>query len=235
MIPKKVQEKPELKFSGRMAAEDRRQQILDVAQQLFSQKGFRGTTTKEIALAADVNEAIIFRHFATKRDLYAAIMDQKAQSPAVQEMRSQFEEAIKAGDDRQVFESLAFTLLEFHEHDDMAMRILLYSALEGHELAEMIYRNHISKTHRQLAEYVKKRVAEGAFRRVDPMTAVRCFLGTIINHIMFKKFFCRYDDQPTNLTNRQAAAAFTDLFLASMTNFEHETQRHRRKLGRQLR
>ncbi|MEP7340499.1 MAG: TetR/AcrR family transcriptional regulator [Acidobacteriota bacterium] len=229
MIPKKIQEKPELKLSGRMAAEDRRQQILEVALQLFSQKGFRGTTTKEIALAAGVNEAIIFRHFATKGDLYVAIIDHKAKSPAVQTMRTAFDEAIKAGDDRRVFESLAFTLLEFHEHDDMAMRILLYSALEGHEMAEMIYRNHISKTHRQLADYIKKRIAEGAFRRVDPMTAVRCFLGTIINHVMFKKFFCRYDDEPMNLTNRQAAERFTDLFLASMTNLDHETQRQRRK------
>jgi AcrR family transcriptional regulator len=229
MIPKKIQEKPELKLSGRMAAEDRRQQILEVALQLFSQKGFRGTTTKEIALAAGVNEAIIFRHFATKSDLYVAIMDQKAKSPAVQTMRATFDEAIKAGDDRRVFESLAFTLLEFHEQDDMAMRILLYSALEGHEMAEMIYRNHISKTHRQLADYIKKRIAEGAFRRIDPMTAVRCFLGTIINHVMFKKFFCRYDDEPMNLTNRQASERFTDLFLASMTNLDHETQRQRRK------
>lgn len=218
-----------MKLSGRMAAEDRRQQILEVALQLFSQKGFRGTTTKEIALAAGVNEAIIFRHFATKSDLYTAIMDQKAKSPAVQTMRATFDEAIKAGDDRRVFESLAFTLLEFHEHDDMAMRILLYSALEGHEMAEMIYRNHISKTHRQLADYIKKRIAAGAFRRIDPMTAVRCFLGTIINHVMFKKFFCRYDDEPMNMTNRQASERFTDLFLASMTNLDHETQRQRRK------
>lgn len=229
MIPKKVQEKPEPKLSGRMAAEDRRQQILDVALQLFSQKGFRGTTTKEIALAAGVNEAIIFRHFATKRELYTAIMDCKAKSPAIQAMRNVFDEAMKSGDDRRVFESLAQTLLEFHEQDDMAMRILLYSALEGHELAEMIYRNHISKTHHQLAEYVKKRIADGAFRRIDPMTAVRCFMGMIINHVMFKKFFCHYDSEPANLTNRQAAERFTDLFLASMTNFDHNTPRHRRK------
>ena len=73
-------------------------------------------------MAAGVNEAIIFRHFATKSELYTAIMDQKAKSPAVQALRTKFEEAITAGDDRRVFESLAFTMLEFHEQDDMAMR-----------------------------------------------------------------------------------------------------------------
>lgn len=212
-----------------MAAEDRRQQILEVAVQLFSQKGFRGTTTKEIAMAAGVNEAIIFRHFATKSELYTAIMDRKACSDEVQAMQSALKEAMDAGDDRQVFERLAFHMLEFHEHDDTAMRLLLYSALEGHELAEMIFRNHISKMHRQLAEYVKRRVADGAFRRIDPVVAVRGFIGMIINQVMYKKFFERCGGQPLNLTNRQAAERFADLFLASMTNHSYDHQRIRRK------
>ncbi|MCU1327285.1 MAG: transcriptional regulator, TetR family, partial [Bryobacterales bacterium] len=58
-----------------MAAEDRRRQLIETAIDLFSQKGFAGTTTREIAAAAGVTEAIIFRHFATKQDLYAAILD----------------------------------------------------------------------------------------------------------------------------------------------------------------
>jgi AcrR family transcriptional regulator len=215
---KKPDEANGLRPASRMAAEDRRQQILAVAVKLFSQKGFRGTTTKEIALAAGVNEAIIFRHFATKSDLYAAIIDCKAGSADVKAVKHAIKEAVDSGDDRQLFETVAFHLLEFHEHDDEAMRLLLYSALEGHELAEMIFRNHISKAQRQLAEYVKRRISEGAFRRVDPGSAVRGFLGMIINHIMHKKFF-RYDgNEALSITNRQAAERFTEFFLASMTN-----------------
>jgi AcrR family transcriptional regulator len=220
---KKIQEKLEARFPARMAAEDRRQQILEVALQLFSQSGFRGTTTKEIALAAGVNEAIIYRHFATKSELYSAIVDHKAKSPRAMEMQSALNEAMESGDDRRVFESLAFSVLEFHDTDDMAMRILLYSALEGHELAEMIYRNHIAKTHRQLTDYVEKRIADGAFRRVDAKTAVRCFMGMVINHVMFKKFFQRYDDEPMTLTNAQAAEHFTNMFLVSMTTSLHQS------------
>src|SRR5499427_8977138 len=55
-----------------------RQQILETAITLFAQRGFRGTTTKEIALAAGVNEVTIFRHFATKQELYSAILDVKS-------------------------------------------------------------------------------------------------------------------------------------------------------------
>jgi AcrR family transcriptional regulator len=217
-VMKKSDEVSDLRPAPRMAAGDRRQQILDVAVKLFSQKGFRGTTTKEIALAAGVNEAIIFRHFATKSDLYAAIIDGKAGSANVKAVQNTIKEAAASGDDRELFESVAFHLLEFHEHDDTAMRLLLYSALEGHELAEMIFRNHISTTHRKLAEYVRRRISEGAFRRVDPGSAVRGFLGMVINHVMHKKFFSYDGNEALSITNRQAAERITELFLASMTN-----------------
>src|SRR5205807_1836166 len=63
---------------ARMAGGERRLQILRVAMRIFSQRGFRGTTTKEIAMAAGVSEAMVFRHFATKEELYSAILDRKA-------------------------------------------------------------------------------------------------------------------------------------------------------------
>jgi TetR/AcrR family transcriptional regulator len=163
MTLKKSVDSADSKPAPRMAAEDRREQIIEVAVRLFSQKGFRGATTKEIASAAGVNEAIIFRHFATKSDLYAAIIDRKANSAGMQALRNALARAMEQHDDRQVFETLAFHMLEFHERDDTAMRLLLYSALEGHELAEIITRNYILKTHQQLAEYVKKRMADGVF------------------------------------------------------------------------
>ncbi|MEK7831492.1 MAG: TetR/AcrR family transcriptional regulator, partial [Acidobacteriota bacterium] len=189
----------------------------------------RGTTTREIALAAGVNEAIIFRHFATKSELYSAIIDQKACSTDAQAMQSALDEAVDNKDDRQVFELLAFHLLEFHDRDETAMRLLLYSALEGHELADMIVRSHMSKKQQQMADYVKRRIADGAFRRVDPLTAVRGFMGMVVGHVMNKKFFERAGGQVLNITNRQAAERFTDLFLASMTNFNYEAPRQRRK------
>jgi AcrR family transcriptional regulator len=194
-----------------MPAEDRRQQILEVAIRLFSQKGFRGTTTKEIALAAGVNEAIIFRHFATKHDLYSAILDQKVHSAEIQALEAAVERAMAEKDDRRVFAELAFHILEKHERDDTFMRLLLYSALEGHELAAMFFRNQVTNYYRQLASYIRERINDGVFRRVDPMTAVRAFLGMVINHSQINKFYGR---DLLNITNRQAADRFTDLFLA---------------------
>src|ERR671933_1846250 len=89
--------------AGRMAAEERRLQIVRVAMRLFSERGFRGTTTKEIAHAAGVSEAIIFRHFATKEELYTAIIDYKACAGDALNPREVAAEAISRKDDRAVF------------------------------------------------------------------------------------------------------------------------------------
>src|SRR5262250_472223 len=117
----------------RMSAEVRRRQIVAVAADLFSKKGFSGTTTKEIADEAGVSEAIIFRHFSTKRELYGAIIDYKTRQSSHQ-MQAELEEAAARNDDRELFRILATRKLEFYSGDPALMRLLLFSALEGHEL-----------------------------------------------------------------------------------------------------
>ncbi|HEY0386732.1 MAG TPA: helix-turn-helix domain-containing protein, partial [Pyrinomonadaceae bacterium] len=112
--------------TGRMAGEERRQQIVRIAMRLFSQRGFRGTTTKEIAHAAGISEAMVFRHFATKEELYAAILDDKACAGEMTLMCEAVAGAMARGDDRAVFESLAEAMLQHHERDREFLRLLLY-------------------------------------------------------------------------------------------------------------
>lgn len=205
--------KLEEKHQPRMAAVARRRQIVDVAISLFSEKGFRGTTTKEIALAAGVNEAIIFRHFSTKKDLYSAILDQKACSESAQHVETAVEESMLRNDDRAVFEAIALHILDNHERDDSFMRLFLYSALERHELADMFYRNQISYRYRRLASYIEKRIKDRAFRRVDPMTAAHAFIGMIVYHAQLNKFYGR---ELLNISNQDAAKRFTEIFFGGM-------------------
>src|SRR3989442_14097792 len=103
--------------AARMAGEERRLQILRVAMSLFSQRGFRGTTTKEIALAAGVSEAMVFRHFATKSELYSAILDHKACLHDEMDPTAIVAEAMTRKNDRAVFEGIALHALRQHEAD----------------------------------------------------------------------------------------------------------------------
>lgn len=226
---KKRTEIGESRTAPRMAAEDRRQQILDIAVRLFSHKGFRGTTTKEIALAAGVNEAIIFRHFATKEELYRAIIDQNASSEQIMTLEKELDKAMVESDDRRVFEMVAYQMLDFHGVNDSAMRVMMYSALEGHELAEIVFRTHITEMFKKLAGYIKKRTKDGVFRSVDEMTAARSFVGMVFYHAIVSKFYGKCSRDLLDLDNREAAVRFTDIFLASMTNLSFNLNKAKRK------
>jgi len=62
----------------RMRGEERHAAIVRCAIRLFAEKGFRGATTRELAASVGVTEPVLYQHFETKRDLYAAIIEAKA-------------------------------------------------------------------------------------------------------------------------------------------------------------
>src|SRR5580693_8608605 len=120
-----------------MSAEERRRQLIEVAIDLFSKKGFGGTTTREIAAAAGVTEAIIFRHFATKQDLYTAILDYKSASAEAGKWISEAEGFINRNDDEGLFRLIIAKVIDTNRRDSRFERLMIHAALEGHELAVM--------------------------------------------------------------------------------------------------
>jgi AcrR family transcriptional regulator len=203
---------PQATSGARMAAEDRKLQILRVAVSLFSQKGFGGTTTREIAQAAGVSEAMVFRHFATKQELYTAILDHKACSGDAMNPEEMVAEALKQKDDRGVFEQLALGALNHHECDPEFQRLLLHSALEGHELAEMFFEKFIRRVYELLGGYIAERQLDGAMVEMDPSIVVRCFIGMIIHHSLNNNLWDP-NRRLLKISNEDAARHFTDVLL----------------------
>lgn len=196
-----------------MAGEDRRLQILAIAMKLFSERGFRGTTTKEIAHAAGVSEAMVFRHFATKEELYAAILDHKAcHSGQSFEPEHMAPEAIARKDDYAVFEALALGALNHHEHDPQFQRLLLHSALEKHELAQMFFDQFVLRVYHFLCSYIKQRQLEGALVEMDPAIVVRSFIGMVMHHSLNNNLWDP-NRRLLHLSNEEAARHFTNILL----------------------
>ena len=95
-----------------MHGEDRRRQLIDVAIQVFARNGFGGTKTKDIAAAAGVSEAIVFRHFASKEDLYHAILDAKEGDVGTEQLIQRLEEFAARRDDAGLMEFIARAMLK---------------------------------------------------------------------------------------------------------------------------
>jgi AcrR family transcriptional regulator len=173
--------------SRKIPTHGRRLQILKAATELFARQGFEGTTTKQIARHARVNEAIIFRHFPRKDDLYWAIIEAKCRRGS---RRQELVEKLRTtADDRELFASIAADILRRNTEDHTLSRLLLFSALENHRLSHRFFRTYVARYYETLADYIGRRIREGAFRQTDPLIAARGFLGMISYHLLIQQLF----------------------------------------------
>jgi AcrR family transcriptional regulator len=186
-----------------------RERILETAVKLFSEKGFNGTTTKEISDLAGVNEALIFRYFSTKRELYSAIIETKIKEEPRLEIPLEGLQDTK--DDYQVFESLARRMIERARMDSAFVRILYFSALEGHELSTMFFETYITYLRKLLSDYIEKGIKEGLYRKVNSFFAGRAFIGMVANYIIARELFGETVNE--KFTDDEVIGCFTDIFL----------------------
>src|SRR5262249_34868956 len=63
----------------RRAARPGRERILDAAERLFAQRGFHGVSLRDITDAAGVDVALGGYHFGSKRELFAAVIERRAE------------------------------------------------------------------------------------------------------------------------------------------------------------
>ena len=171
----------------RLSSLDRKKQILEVASDLFASHGFDGVTTRQIADAAGITEAIVFRHFATKDDLYWEVLSAKS---APDEVKKQLEE--KLGSDAEpleIFTDIARHVLNRNLRDPAKSRLLLFSGLENHRLSQRFFKTYMSEWYEMLAGYIRRQIAEGRFREVDPVLAARGFIGMVFHHYLVQELF----------------------------------------------
>ncbi|HAP41124.1 MAG TPA: hypothetical protein DCQ94_15400 [Nitrospira sp.] len=193
---------------ARTPGRDRQASLIASAAGLFAAKGFNGTTTKEIAKAAGVSEALVFKYFPTKRALYAAILAEKA---PLSELLNAIEKAARKRDDPRVFTLIAGYRIR-PGADPTMLRLLLFSALEGHELADMFFGNQHRVFYDYLAGYIRTRIDEGAFRPLDPLLAARAFIGMVVHHRLLHEIF----EVPLHCPHKDIVSTYVELFLTGL-------------------
>jgi AcrR family transcriptional regulator len=202
---------------ARMPADVRRADILAIAARVFSTHGFVGSTTRDIAREIGITDAALYRYFPSKEAIYSAILEERIASP---DLVTMFEDAARAGDDVAVFGGLARALLEAVERDPTYLRLLLYSGLEGHQLARPFHEKRVKRLREFLAGYIERRVKAGAFREVDPALAARAFVGMVSDHLIVREVYGQHADYPQ--TNAEVAETFVSIFLRGVRRDDRE-------------
>jgi AcrR family transcriptional regulator len=120
---------PSKNHKKRMSALERREQLLEVARELFATKGFEALTVEEIALAAGVSKPIIYEHFGTsdsttgagaKESMYAVIVDRE-----IANLLQTIEKSLDGPHPRILVEQAAMGFLTYIEENTEGFQILV--------------------------------------------------------------------------------------------------------------
>jgi AcrR family transcriptional regulator len=143
----------------RLPAQARRAAVLDTACRIFSQGSYRGTTTAEIAREAGVSEPILYRHFASKRELYLACLGE-----AWGQLRARWEQLIEAEPDSgQWLPSLGAAFMHVHQAKVQLSNLWLHALTEASEDPEIrrALRAHLREVHDFVADVIRRAQEQG--------------------------------------------------------------------------
>lgn len=159
-------------------SERRAEQIVNKATELFSRDGYRKVTVKKLAAACDVTEAALYRHFGSKEELYGAVLD-RVEARLTDE--GFFAEYQSEQDIERLLFGLANHVLTCYRENSDICRLLLYSALEGHEKASYVFDVVRGKYIKFLIRSLDRMHAAGTVVKKNNEITARCFVGMVFD------------------------------------------------------
>ncbi|MFP4636160.1 MAG: TetR/AcrR family transcriptional regulator [Nitriliruptoraceae bacterium] len=138
----------------RMTAQQRREQLIDVARSLFAAKGYNATSIEEIAEHAGVSKPIVYQHFGGKEGLYGVVVDRE-----VRRLTASIVAAFDAPTPRLIAEQAADAFLGYIEEHEDGFRVLIRDApigMTGGSFASVISDIAV-RTERELVEEFDER------------------------------------------------------------------------------
>jgi AcrR family transcriptional regulator len=160
----------------RLPAAERRLALVETAVRVFAEGSYRGTTTAEIAREAGVSEPILYRHFASKRDLYLAALDH-----VWSKARAAWEAALaEAPDVRAALEAVGRGQFAVRDCKHQMSELWVQALSEATEDAELRkhLRRHMREVHDFFAGLIRRGQAEGVLHPDrDPETEAWSFMA----------------------------------------------------------
>ena len=157
-----------------------RERLLEAAVKMFAANGFTGTSTRDIARLAEVNECSIYRLFGTKQDLFWAAL-----RSSVEQIRLRRElEGARAGDvEPEVALRLVVEfLVNISVYQPELVRLLGTSWLELRPQAELVQRQVMGPILRLLSDYLARASAADRLPGVDPSLTAIALTASILAH-----------------------------------------------------
>jgi AcrR family transcriptional regulator len=166
--------------------------IIEAAVQLFAQHGFKGTSTRDIAELANVNEATLFRHFAKKADLFWAAADSRLNGV---KLNRELQHGLSSDADPQTVIPMIVAFVTESMFQRPELMRLLYVA--GFELAgaQRLLGEHLGPIFDAINSYFRRCASKGMIEDFDPVVATLGLAGAVGAHYTLQPFFSEDHNQ----------------------------------------
>ena len=205
---------------GRAASSTKHEAILDAALSVFLERGYLGTSMDEIAAKAAVSKQTVYKHFADKERLFAAIL--LATTDEVERLvRWTVEEFADVQKIEQTFDRLAQRFLGALMEPRLLRlrRLVIANADRFPHLGREWYESGFERVLATLADSFKRLNNEGVLRTDDPLVAANHFVGMLlwipINQAMFTGSEKPFSDAELHRLAKASAAAFIQAYGAA--------------------
>lgn len=197
---------------GRLGMKDTRQRIVEAGLKLFSEKGYLGATTKDIAKEAGTAEITLFRYFPSKEKLFEAVIRTYSFLPA---LRGLLEDA-RSLPYEDALVKVGKTFLDTLSKRRALIRIMFSEFPLYPSMAQKIYRDCLDEMFQTLASYFTELQAEGVLRRFDPAYGARAFLGMFFSFFTAQEFHLR--KKLTDKELERLIREYVDIFVKGTVN-----------------
>ncbi len=175
--------------AGRLTGSERRRQIVRVAASLFAEKGFVATTTRELAAACGVSEAVIYKHFSGKEELFETVLRQKMAEVDVSPYLESLPSDISLLD---AFRAVAGRILDIGLGDPLIQKLLLAATIAGSPEAQKLYLSWRQPFTDFLEKRIRRGIDQGEVRPVDPVLTARAFIGLVNDCVLNCNLYERF-------------------------------------------
>ena len=180
--------------------------ILQAALRLFAARGYEGTTTKDLAAAAQVAEGTLFRHFPTKKAILIAV----ATAGWVDILTDLLTELSEMGSYKAVAQVMRRRMLRMQENRDL-LRVCFLEAQLHPELRDRIQSEVIAKMADVAEAFFQTAIERGIYRPLNPQIVARVFLGMFAIAGFSEATIFAPDASPQAL--QEMAEGIADIFL----------------------
>jgi AcrR family transcriptional regulator len=191
--------------------EDRREQIIDAAMRVFSQKGFTRATNKDIAHEAGITPGLIYHYFENKQAVLDAIIEGRSPWRVV---RSLAPHVLALSPDR-FLRFLVPQVLAIVEEEKFVqlIRVFVLEAMHNPEMGRTIAET-LDKVLNVLTDYFISKMESGELRQGNASLAAQTLLGCVMGFVLRRQVL--YDPLALEYTHEQIAEAIVEMLLKGL-------------------